>query len=249
MKPFDPGNRLVVALDSLDGDEACDMARSLAGEVALLKVGMELLVADGPGIVRSILEQGHRVMLDVKLHDIPATVARATLRAATLGVHFVTVHASGGLDMLGAAVWAADEARRSGKDLRILATTVLPSLDQAALGQTGVAGRVDDLVEMRARLAQEAGCHGVVAAPGATAMLRTRCGDDFLLVTPGLHVDGTDHAGDNSGRATSPAEARRAGADLLVCGRAVRDADDPVAAARAIAADIAAASEPTELAR
>lgn len=244
MAPFNPGNRLTVALDVADSDSAYHLADSLASQVALFKVGMPLLVAEGPALVRGLVARGHRIMLDLKLHDIPATVARATLQAAELGVELVTVHASGGADMLGAAVWAAGEAARAGRDLRVLAVAVLPSLDQAALGQVGVVGRVDDLVGTRARVAAQAGCHGVVTSPREVALVRSQRGADFLIVASGVQpTHGQDGRAGQPKRAR-PAAVRQAGADLLVCGRALREADDPAAVARAVAAEIASIHDP-----
>lgn len=242
MSAFDPGNRLVVAVDVPDAASANQLVDSLAGEVALFKLGLELFVSEGPALVRAFVDRGHRIMLDLKLHDIPATVARATLRAAALGVELLTVHSGGGGDMLGAAVWAAEQARADGHHMRILAITVLTSLDQGALGRVGVVGRVEDLVAMRARIAAEAGCHGVVASPREAAMLRAQSPKNFLIVTPGVRPGAVSVARDDQVRVTSPADARRAGADLLICGRPIRDADDPCAAARTIAAEIANAN-------
>ena len=243
MTAFDPGNRLIAALDVPDREQAQALAEKLAGEVALFKIGLELFLAEGPALVRWFVERGHRVMLDLKLHDIPATVTRATMRAAALGVDLLTVHTAGGRDMLGAAVWAANQARRSGRgDLGILGVTVLTSLDQATLGQVGVVGRVDDVVALRARMAERTGCLGVVASPREAERLRAQADDSFLIVTPGIRPSGHRLGADDQRRITAPIEARKAGADLLVVGRPIRDAEDPAQAARAIAAEIAGAA-------
>jgi orotidine-5'-phosphate decarboxylase len=168
-------------------------------------------------------------MLDLKLHDIPETVARATARVASLGAGLLTVHAGGGRAMLEAAVKAAG-------DMRILAVTVLTSLDDADLAAIGAQAPVEDLVKRRADLAAAAGCHGVVASPREAAAVRARVPEGFLIVTPGVRPAGSA-TGDQK-RVTTPAQARASGADLVVVGRPLRDAADPAAAARAIAAEL-----------
>jgi orotidine-5'-phosphate decarboxylase len=169
-------------------------------------------------------------MLDLKLHDIPETVARATARIAALGAGLVTVHAGGGRAMLEAAVAAAGE-------LRVLAVTVLTSLDDADLAQVGCHGPVGELVLRRAELAVAAGCAGIVASPHEVAAVRARVPAGFLIVTPGVRPAGAA-AGDQK-RVMTPRDARQAGADLIVVGRPLRDATDPAAAARAIVAELA----------
>jgi orotidine-5'-phosphate decarboxylase len=171
-------------------------------------------------------------MLDLKLHDIPETVARAAARVATLGAALLTVHTGGGRAMLEAAVRAAGATR-------VLAVTVLTSLDDADLAQIGAQGPVRELVVRRARLALEAGCAGVVASPHEIAAIRAIVPSGFLIVTPGVRPAGAA-AGDQK-RVMTPREARLAGADLVVVGRPLRDAADPAAAARAIVAELAAA--------
>jgi orotidine-5'-phosphate decarboxylase len=172
-------------------------------------------------------------MLDLKLHDIPATVARATAQAAALGAGLLTVHAAGGRAMLREAVAAA----RGAGETRILAVTVLTSLDDTDLAETGGVGPVAELVRRRAALAADAGCDGVVASPHEVAVVREVVPASFLIVTPGVRPAGAD-AGDQK-RVMTPRQARAAGADLVVVGRPLRDAADPAAAARAIAAELA----------
>lgn len=230
MSAFDPGNRVIAALDVPDGAAAIALAARIGEGASWVKVGLELFVAEGPAVVGAMRAAGRRVMLDLKLHDIPETVARAMARAAALGAELVTVHAGGGRSMLAAAVRAAGPAR-------VLAVTVLTSLDDADLDDIGAIGPLPELVLRRARLAAAAGCHGVVASPQEAAAVRALVPPDFLIVTPGVRPSGTE-AGDQK-RTASPGAARRAGADLVVVGRPIRDADDPGAMARAIAAEVA----------
>ena len=228
---FEPGNRLIAALDAPGRGDADALVARLGGVPSWVKLGLELFCAEGPAIVRDYVARGHRVMLDLKLHDIPETVARATARVATLGAGLLTVHAGGGRAMLEAAVRAAGETR-------ILAVTVLTSLDDADLAQIGAQGPVRELVVRRARLALAAGCAGVVASPHEIAAIRAFAPAGFLIVTPGVRPSGAA-AGDQK-RVMTPREARAAGADLVVVGRPLRDAADPADAARAIAAELAA---------
>jgi orotidine-5'-phosphate decarboxylase len=227
---FDPGNRLIAALDAPSRGAADALTARLAGVPSWVKLGLELFCAEGPAIVADYVARGHRVMLDLKLHDIPETVARATARVAALGAGLVTVHAGGGRAMLDAAV-------RSAGATRVLAVTVLTSLDDADLAQIGAVGPVRDLVIRRAQLAIAAGCAGVVASPHETAAVRAIAPSGFLIVTPGVRPAGAD-AGDQK-RVMTPRQARDAGADLVVVGRPLRDAGDPAAAARAIVAELA----------
>lgn len=229
MTAFDPGNRVIAALDVPDGAAAAALAERIGDGASWVKVGLELFVAEGPAVVEAMRAAGRRVMLDLKLHDIPETVARAMARAAALGAELVTVHAGGGRSMLAAAVRAAGPAR-------VLAVTVLTSLDDGDLADIGAVGPVAELVLRRARLAVAAGCHGVVASPHEAAAVRALVPADFLIVTPGVRPSGAE-AGDQK-RIASPGAARRAGADLVVVGRPIRDADDPGAMARAIAAEV-----------
>jgi orotidine-5'-phosphate decarboxylase len=240
---FDPGNRIVVALDVPGRADADDLVRRVGGAASWVKIGLELFCAAGPGIVRDYATSGPRVMLDLKLHDIPKTVERAVAQVARLGAGLLTVHAAGGKAMLEAAVSAARDAAGDTRT-RIVAVTVLTSMDDADLAATGHAGTSAELVLRRARLAHDAGCDGVVASPLETALLRSILPPSFLIVTPGIRRLGGDPtsetiAGDQK-RVASPRAARRAGADLIVVGRPIRDAEDPAAAARAIAHDLLA---------
>jgi len=233
---FDPGNRLIAALDVEDRAQADALVARLGGAASWLKIGLELFIAAGPELVRDYAAAGRRIMLDLKLHDIPATVERAVARVGGLGAELLTIHAGGGRAMIGAAAAAARAAgpRRP----RILAVTVLTSLDQRDLAEVGAAGPLEELVVRRARLAADAGADGVVASPQEAARLRAELPPDFLIVTPGVRPAGAA-AGDQK-RVLTAGDARAAGADLVVVGRPIRDAADPAAAARAIAAELAA---------
>jgi orotidine-5'-phosphate decarboxylase len=214
---FDPGNRLIAAIDTPGRAEADQLIEQLGGVPGWIKLGLELFCAEGPAVVAEQAARGRRVMLDLKLHDIPETVARATARVAALGAELLTVHAAGSRAMLEAAVRAAGA-------LRVLAVTVLTSLDEIDLGLIGAQGPVRELVVRRARLAIDA--VRAIAPPG------------FLIVTPGVRPTGAE-TGDQK-RVMTPREARAAGADLIVVGRPLRQARDPAAAARAIVAELAA---------
>lgn len=240
---FDPGNRLIVALDVEDRASADQLVMHLGGAASWLKIGLELFVAEGPELVREYAARGYRIMLDLKLHDIPATVARATGRAAGLGVGLLTIHSGGGRSMMQAAAAAARAAAAgTGERMRILAVTALTSLDERDLAEVGISDSMEALVLRRARLAMEAGCDGVVASPREAAIVRAEAPRDFLIVTPGVRPAGAD-AGDQK-RVMTPAQAREDGADLVVCGRPIRDAADPRACAQAIAAELARAGAP-----
>jgi orotidine-5'-phosphate decarboxylase len=183
--------------------------------------------------VRDLLGSGRRVFLDLKYHDIPNTVAAAVCEAATLGVSMLTIHASGG----GKMMRAATEAARSGKaDLKVLAVTVLTSLDDNDLDKIGVKGRVQDQVLRLAALALANGCHGVVASAQEAYALRSELDGDFTIVTPAVRPAGTER-GDQA-RVTTPAEAIAAGATYIVVGRPITAASDPASEARAILSQI-----------
>lgn len=227
---FDPGNRLIAAIDAPGRQEADDFIARLEGVPDWVKIGLELFCAEGPEIVEAYVKRGLRVMLDLKLHDIPETVARAAARVATLGAGLMTVHAGGGRAMLEAAV-------RSAGATRVLAVTVLTSLDDADLAEIGAHGPVRDLVVKRAQLAIAAGCAGVVASPHEITAVRGIASPGFLIVTPGVRPSDSAH-GDQK-RVMTPREARTAGADLVVVGRPLRNAKNPAAAAREIVKELA----------
>lgn len=232
--PPDFPNPLVVALDRPDRAAALALAGSLAPLVGGFKLGLELYTAEGPAAVRAIAGLGRPVFLDLKLHDIPNTVAAAVRAAAGLGVALLTVHAAGGPTMLRAA---AEAARAAGGRTRLLAVTVLTSLDEAELAATGVAsGPLDQAVRL-ARLAVACGLDGLVASPLEITAIRAAVGREPILVVPGIRPAGAQ-AHDQK-RTTTPRAALEAGADLLVIGRPITAAPNPAAAARAIVEEIA----------
>jgi orotidine-5'-phosphate decarboxylase len=233
-------DRLAVALDVPTLEEAAALLGALGAAAGWLKVGSELFVAAGPRAVALGVEHG-RVFLDLKLHDIPNTVAAAVRAAVALGVSLLTVHAAGGRPMLEAArAAAAEEAARLGRSRpRIVAVTVLTSLDDAMLTAVGVAGGLPSQVARLADLAAAAGLDGVVTSPREVAEMRRRMGPEFFLVCPGIRPAGA--SADDQSRISTPMEAIAGGADLLVVGRPIVRAPDPAAAARGLVAEIATA--------
>jgi len=235
-----PEARTFVALDTPDADRARALARMLAGCVGGFKIGLEAFVACGPPLVAEIRGYGHEVFLDLKLHDIPNTVAGAARAAARLDVQFLTVHALGGPAMMARAVGACAEGAPAGSAPPVvLAVTILTSHGDAELERLGIAGPASAAVPRLASLAREAGAGWIVCSPLEVAAAR-RAHPDGILVIPGIRlaVPG-GRAADDQVRVATPAEAIRAGADRIVVGRPITEAVDPAAAAEAIAADIA----------
>ena len=228
-------NPILVALDVDSAARALATADTLRGHVGGVKVGHQLFTTEGPPLVRELVGRGNRVFLDLKFHDIPNTVAGAVRAASALGVWMLNVHASGGSKMMQAARQAADEAAAGvGQRPLLIGVTVLTSLDEAALEHLGVTRPMALQVQMLAAMAQDAGLDGVVASPHEIAAIRTRCGPDFLIVTPGIR-SGPARPGDDQARTMSAAEAVAAGANYVVIGRPILQAGDPQAAAREIA--------------
>jgi len=222
-----PRDRLVLALDVPTPEEARARVDLLAGSVGLFKVGSQLFTEAGPAFVRELRARNEGVFLDLKYHDIPNTVGHAVARAVDLGVSLLTVHALGGPAMLQAARKAAE-----GSATRVLAITILTSHAEDSLAALGLRGRLPENVERLARLARDAGAHGVVASPHEIALVREACGPGFLVVTPGIRPAGAA-VGDQA-RAATPAWAVAQGADYIVVGRPILEAADPRAAARTI---------------
>lgn len=233
-------DQLVVALDVEDGTRALALADVLGDVVGGFKIGNRLFTAEGPSVVRALVERRRRVFLDLKYHDIPNTVATAVAEATMLGVWMVNVHASGGARMMRAAADAAKDtaARGNSAPPLVIGVTVLTSLSAEALAETGVLSPVLDHVVKLARLAQTSGLDGVVASPRETAMIRQECGEAFTIVTPGIRGGASASTPDDQERTMAPAEAIRAGASYLVVGRPIIGAADPRAAAERIAQEI-----------
>jgi orotidine-5'-phosphate decarboxylase len=225
--------KLIVALDFSSSAEARKLVSTLHAEVCLFKIGLELIYADGLPLASILIESGYHVFLDAKLLDIPNTVERATANAVQLGVSFLTVH---GADRktLDAAVRG-----RGASQTKLLAITVLTSLDAADLESQGITLGLGDLALRRALMAREAGFDGVVASAHEAAAIRREVGADFLIVTPGIRPG--DAAALDQSRVVTPAGAIAAGADYLVVGRPISTASDPYEAANRIIAEIEAA--------
>ena len=222
--------RVIVALDLDHPDQAVALARSVAPIFPFFKIGMKLFTKAGPDLVREVLNHGH-VFLDLKFYDIPTVVAEAVSNAAKMGVSLLTVHASGGSEMLRLCM---DKLQSSGTSCRLLAVTVLTSFD--SLKEFGMERPVSGQVELLAELAYTCNVHGIVSSPHELETLRQRFPSPFLIVTPGIR--GADDSAGDQKRIASPAAALKAGADYLVIGRPIIAADDPVQAAQRIAKEI-----------
>jgi orotidine-5'-phosphate decarboxylase len=228
---------LIVALDVDTLDQARSLAAALRGTVGGFKVGSRLFTSHGPGFVEQLVSRGDRVFLDLKFHDIPHTVAGAVRAATRLGVWMVNVHAAGGSDMMRAARDAADdEAAKAGmQPPMVIAVTVLTSLDDRMLADTGVTGSMPRQVERLALLAQSAALDGVVASPQEIPIIRAQCDPRFAIVTPGIR--GPADTKDDQNRTASASSALASGANYLVVGRPIIAAADPRAAAERIAVE------------
>ncbi len=235
-----PRQRLLVALDVDSGERALDLAARLRDVVGGVKVGSRLFTSEGPALVRSLAHAGHRVFLDLKFHDIPNTVAQAVESAVATGAWMINVHASGGMPMMRAAAHAgADMAARLRRPAPLMiAVTVLTSMDEGTLKETGVERPLLDQVRALALMAKEAGMHGVVASPLETPAIRDACGPGFAIVTPGIRGASAGAEKNDQSRTMGPGEAVRAGASYIVVGRPIIGAPDPRAAAEAIVQEL-----------
>jgi orotidine-5'-phosphate decarboxylase len=235
-----PGDALLVALDVDTSDRALSLVDALHDVAGGFKIGSRLFTLEGPALVRRLADQGIRVFLDLKFHDIPNTVAQAIESAVMTGAWMVNVHASGGAAMMEAAVRAgAETAARTGRAAPlVIGVTVLTSTDEATLRSTGVERPLMDQVLALARMARTAGLQGVVASPLETAAIRETCGPDFAIVTPGIRGASAGSEKNDQARTMGPGEAVRAGASYLVVGRPIIAAADPRSAAAAIVEDI-----------
>ena len=236
MKTTAAKDKIIVALDVEDLPAALRLVELLHNEVGAFKIGKQLFTASGPDAVRQVHERGGRVFLDLKFHDIPTTVAKASLEAARLGAFMFNMHALGGFAMMQEAVRAVRAAHGAQAGPLMIAVTVLTSMGPDDLKPLGITLPVDELVVRLARLAKEAGMNGVVASPREIGLIKKACGPDFLVVTPGIRPRGAE-ANDQK-RAMTPGEAVQAGADFIVVGRPITHAIDPQAAARSIAQEM-----------
>lgn len=226
MKP-----EIIIALDFPTGKKALSFLDLFEGEQLYVKVGMELFYSEGPSIVRAIKAGGHKVFLDLKLHDIPNTVKSSMKVLASVGADMVNVHAAGGIRMMKAAVEGLDDGSTGAARPEIIAVTQLTSTDQETMNsELKINGELRDVVLAYARNAQEAGLDGVVCSAWESEEIHAGTSDSFITVTPGIRLLG-DAKGDQS-RVATPARAKEMGSDYLVIGRSITKADDPVKAYR-----------------
>ena len=209
----------IVALDVATSKEALDLVDQLRKQISFFKIGLQLYTAEGPEIVRAVRATGAKVFLDLKLHDIPNTVARAVESASDLGVQMLTIHLSGGSEMIRAAVHARSD------DLLLLGVTVLTSVDDETLGEVGISDTIDNHVLRLAKLGVENGMNGVVASAREIQILRSEFGDKIKIVVPGIRPSWSQAA--DQKRIMTPVEALDAGADYLVIGRPITADVDP----------------------
>ena len=226
-------NPIIVALDLPSPHKALKLAEELAPLVGAFKVGKQLFISGGPDIVRKLRATGAKVFLDLKLHDIPNTVAKAVQSIATLPVELLTLHASGGGEML---EWANKSRNDHAPHLNLLAVTVLTSMNEAQLRSLNIDGTPEDQVLLLADITLKSGVQGLVCSSLELAPLRTRFGHDPIIVTPGIRPAGS--ADDEQKRVMAPAAAAAAGSSFIVVGRPILKAEDPAAAAQAIQGEL-----------
>ena len=239
VRPSDAKEKLIIALDVDSGDVALSMVNELVPHVGAFKIGLQLFTAEGPRFVRKLVGAGARIFLDLKFHDIPNTVAKASIEAARLGVWMFNLHAGGGSEMMRTARLETAEAceRENLPRPKMIAVTVLTSSGVSTLRETGVTGEPDTQVLRLARLTAECGLDGVVASPREINAIRTGIErEDFLIVTPGIRPDFATI--DDQKRVMTPAEAIREGASYIVIGRPVTAASDRVEAVEKIIREI-----------
>ena len=226
--------KLIFALDVDNLEEARGWVDRLQGQVGVFKIGKQLFTRCGPEVVRLVEDRGGDVFLDLKYHDIPNTVAMAGIEALRLGVRMFNVHALGGFEMMARLVAEIDKVCPRGNPERplLLAVTILTSSTEETLRAVGIDRPITVMVPKLARLAKDAGMDGVVASPQEVGLIRDACGDDFLVITPGVRP--AFAAQDDQKRITTPADALRSGADYLVIGRPISAAADPALAAEMI---------------
>jgi orotidine-5'-phosphate decarboxylase len=225
---------LILALDVPTREQAAPILRQLRGSLRWVKIGLQMFTAYGPDYVRAVAGEGFHIFLDLKLHDIPNTVAKAVESLAPLPIGMLTIHACGGREMMAAARAAQQQTK---PELLLLGVTVLTSMDALGLGEIGVAPTPELQVSRLAQLASDAGLRGLVCSPLEVAMLRKQLPADLQLVTPGIRPAG-EAGSDDQKRIMTPAQAARTGSSYIVVGRPILKAADPAAAARAILAEL-----------
>ena len=228
---------LILALDVPTREEATPILRQLRGELRWVKIGLQMFTAYGPDYVKAVADEGFNIFLDLKLHDIPNTVAKAVESLAPLPIGMLTIHTSGGREMMS---YARKAQLASKPDLLLLGVTVLTSMDATGLLELGVGVSPEAQVARLGQLASDAGLTGLVCSPLEVGMLRKQLPAGIQLVTPGIRPAG-EAGGDDQKRIMTPADAARAGSSYIVVGRPILKAKDPVAATRAILADLASA--------
>lgn len=233
-----PENRLIVALDVDSEEKAIKIVEVLKSEIKFFKIGFELFSSCGPGIVKAVKKKGCEVFLDLKFHDIPNTVSKAVASITKLGVSMFNVHSLGGYEMMKAAAETVkNQAARSNIAApKILAVTVLTSMDENGLNKIGINDNIKTEVLRLAGLAKEAGLDGVVASPAEAKFIRKTLGPGFLIVTPGVRPSWA--SSNDQKRIATPKEAIANGADYIVVGRPITGSDDPINAAREILKEI-----------
>lgn len=228
--------KIIFALDVNEFSDVERWASLIADRVGMFKVGKQLFTSCGPAAVRLIQKHGGEVFLDLKYHDIPNTVAMASLEAARMGVKLLNLHALGGYEMMAKTMETLDAEFKGGERAKVLAVTILTSSTEETLRGVGIELPVPEMVVRLAKLAQKAGIDGVVASPQEVTLIREACGPEFLIVTPGVRPSFA--AADDQKRIMTPVEAVRAGSDYLVIGRPISAAPDPTVAAEAILTEI-----------
>ena len=238
MSDLKPSERILCALDTISTEDACALAGSLGPHVGGVKLGLEFFGANGPQGFRQVAKAHQNIFLDLKLHDIPNTIAKAVHSLMPLRPSIMTVHTAGGQTMMAAAAKAATEASEEVGCKRplIVGVTILTSLDNDDLSAVGYQNRLSIQVVKMARLAKDSGLDGVVCSPHEIKLIKEACGKDFKLVVPGIRPTGS--AKGDQKRIMTPSEAVDLGADFLVIGRPITQATEPVAAAQAIAEEI-----------
>jgi orotidine-5'-phosphate decarboxylase len=216
--------KILLVLDVSSREEAMKLVRPLYEHVGMFKVGMQLFTAEGPSLVREIVDLGGKVFLDLKFHDIPNTVSHGVLEAAKLGVSLMTIHAAGGRAMMETVAKELEDSFGDRKPM-VVAVTVLTSLNDTALAEVGITRSMEQQVVAMAKLAEESGIAGVVCSPHEIHLVRQAVGPNFKIVTPGIRMPG--QSANDQQRLATPREALAAGADYIVVGRAVTAAPDP----------------------